>query len=72
MVLNTRPLVRESSSLTTWPLFPALPNIYLQTKEGLKLSAELVLFADKASNAARKEMKGNFISSFDEKVGNSI
>ena len=36
-------------------------------KERLKLSAEIVLFADEASNAARKEMLGNFISSFDKK-----
>ena len=44
-------------------------NKYLwdQTKERLKLSAEIVLFPDEASNAARKEMLGIFISSFDEK-----
>ena len=41
--------------------------LWEQTKERLKLLAHIVLFADKASNAARKEMLRIFISSFDEK-----
>ena len=33
----------------------------------MKLLADIKLFADKASNTAKKEMLGIFISSFDEK-----
>ena len=43
-----------------------------QTNERLKLSADIVLFADEASNTVRKEMPGIFISSFDEKKRNSV
>ena len=38
-----------------------------QTKEGLELSADIVLFAGKPSNAARKEMWRIFLSSICEK-----
>ena len=41
--------------------------LWEQTKERLKLLADIVLFADEASNTARKEMLGIFISLFDEK-----
>ena len=68
MVLNTRPLDRESGTLTIRPNISCIDKyLWGQTKERLKLSADIVLFADEASNAARKEMLGNFISSIDEK-----
>ena len=38
-----------------------------QTKERSKLLIHIVLFADESSNAARKEMLGNFTILFDEK-----
>ena len=41
--------------------------LWEQTKERLKLLADIVLSADEASNTARKEMLGIFISLFDEK-----
>ena len=46
--------------------------LWEQTKERLKCLADVVLFADKASDAGRKEMLGIFISSLDEKNRNSI
>ena len=40
-------------------------NLWEQTKERLKLSADIVLLANEASNAAGKEMLKVFTSSFD-------
>lgn len=40
--------------------------LWKQTDERIQKSADLVLFADESSNAARREMLGIFISSYDE------
>ena len=42
--------------------------LWKQTDERLQRSADLVLFADESSNAARSEMLGVFMSSYDEKT----
>ena len=62
------------TSHETYDSFISSIDKYLweQTKEILKLSADIVLFADEASNAARKEMLGIFISSLMKKIKNSI
>ena len=42
--------------------------LWQKTDERLQRSADIVLFADESSNAARSEMLGVFISSFDEET----
>ena len=72
--LDNGPRNASYTSHETCDSFISCTDKYLseQTNERLKLSADIVLFADEASNTVRKEMPGIFISSFDEKKRNSV
>ena len=56
------------SSHETWDsLIQAIQKYYLEKdKECIKQSTDIVIFADESTSAARKEMLGIFIGSFDE------